>query len=73
MAETPHVDPIPEIARQAEAMLRTHADLVARFGIGVAPTFKQALNRVIARIDGESGGESGRPVEGVTGARDSGL
>jgi hypothetical protein len=69
MAETQRVDPIPEIARQAEAMLRTHADLVARFGIGVAPTFKQALNRVIARIDGESG----RPVEGVTGARDSGL
>jgi len=52
--------------------MRAHTDLVARFGLGVAPTFKQTLNRVIAVMDAEAA-LSDRPVDGVTSTPKSGL
>jgi hypothetical protein len=69
----PPVDPPLEIARDAGSLLQAHADLVARFGLGVAPTFKQELNRVMARLAADEGAESARPIEGVTGGGQSGL
>ena len=59
-------------AKQAEMLMRAHTDLVARFGLGAAPTFKQTLNRVIAEMDAE-GALTDRPVESVTRPRKSGL
>ncbi len=59
-------------AQRAESLLRTHTDLVARFGLGVAPTFKQTLNRVIAQMDAQDA-LSDRPVQGVTGTPKTGL
>lgn len=69
----PPVEPPLEIARYAGSLLQKHADLVARFGLGVAPTFKQELNRVIARLAVEEAAESARAIEGVTGSPQSGL
>ena len=65
-------EPAVEHAHQAEMLMRAHIDLVARFGLGAAPPFKQTLNRVIAEIDAE-GALTDRPVESVTDPRKSGL
>ena len=59
-------------AHRAESLLRAHTDLVARFGLGVAPTFKQTLNRVIARIDAQDA-LSDRPLQGMTATPKTGL
>ena len=64
--------PALEHAHQAEMLMRAHTDLVARFGLGAAPTFKQTLNRVIAEMDAE-GALTDRPVERATDPRKSGL
>ncbi len=69
----PLEQPAVEQARQLGLLLGHHADTVARFGIGVAPSFKQELNRVIAREKGEDCDRFARPVEGVTGSDDSAL
>jgi hypothetical protein len=66
------LEPALEHAHQAEMLMRAHTDLVARFGLGAAPTFKQTLNRVIAEMDAE-GALTDRPVESVTDPRKSGL
>ena len=66
-------DPVLLLGPQTEALLRAHAETVARFGLGVAPTFKQELNRVIARQDADPDRETDRPVEPVTGAGQTAL
>lgn len=66
------IEPGLDRAQRAEMLMRAHTDLVARFGLGVAPTFKQTLNRVIAEMDAE-GSLTDRPVDGVTDPRKSGL
>ena len=66
------IEPGLDHALRAEMLLRAHTDLVARFGLGVAPTFKQTLNRVIAEMD-KGGALTDRPVDGVTDPRKSGL
>jgi hypothetical protein len=68
----PLAEPGLDQARRAETLMRAHTDLVARFGLGVAPTFKQTLNRVIAVMDAEAA-LSDRPVDGVTSTPKSGL
>ena len=65
-------EPALEHAHQAEMLMRAHIDLVARFGLGAAPTFKQTLNRVIAEMEAE-GALTDRPVESMTDPRKSGL
>lgn len=72
---TDHLPPLAalEHAEQAALLLRDHAITVARYGIGVAPSFKQELNRVIARQAAADGADSARPVEGVTAPGDSRL
>ncbi len=61
-----------EHAQRAESLMRAHTELVARFGLGAAPTFKQTLNRVIAEMDA-AGSLSERPVEGVSASPKTGL
>jgi hypothetical protein len=68
----PAVVPGPEYARRVESLMRAHTDIVARFGLGAAPTFKQTLNRVIAEMEAE-GSLTNRPVDSATGAGKSGL
>mgnify|MGYP000208573314 CR=1 FL=1 len=68
----PVIEPGLDRAQRAEMLMRAHTDLVARFGLGVAPTFKQTLNRVIAEMDAE-GSLTDRPVDSVTDPRKSGL
>ena len=49
------LEPGLEHAHQAGILMRVRTDLVARFGLGAALTFKQTLNRVIAEMDVEGG------------------
>jgi len=69
----PPMDAPFDIVRSAASLLHTHADVVARFGLGVAPTFKQELNRVIAQLDSEENPADSRPIEGVTKGAKFGL
>lgn len=66
------LEPAVEHALQAGTLILAHTDLVAQFGLGAAPTFKQILNRVTAEMDAEKT-LTDRPVESVTDNRESGL
>jgi len=57
--------PVLDLAREAGALLQAHADTVARFGVGIAPSFKQELNRVLAREAQDGCDPQSRPVEGM--------
>ncbi|NQV80148.1 MAG: hypothetical protein HQ495_06310 [Alphaproteobacteria bacterium] len=69
----PPMDAPFDIVQGAASLLHAHADVVARFGLGVAPTFKQELNRVIAQLDSEENPADSRPIEGVTNGTKFGL
>jgi len=45
--------PSTEQLRRIEDLLKEHADLVAEFGLAPTVTFRQQLNRVLARQRGE--------------------
>ena len=66
------LEPAVECALQAGILILSHTDLVARFDLGAAPTFKQILSRVTAEMNAEEA-LTDRPVKSVTDNRESGL
>ena len=52
--------------RRLEELLKEHAELVAEFGLAPAVTFRQHLNRVLAR---QKGDQVVRRVEPATGGK----